>query len=84
MKEDTRLSFCGISGLLNISPAALVPSPTRVVVIAIVVAVPTAYENKNDKFPPQVATASAGASEGAPSQLKPCSKPLKTTARFFC
>merc|ERR1739841_217197 len=44
--------------------------------------VPAAYADKKAKFPPQFATAKAGARDGAPSHEKPCSNPLKRTARF--
>mmetsp|Transcript_59175 Transcript_59175/g.70610 ORF Transcript_59175/g.70610 Transcript_59175/m.70610 type:complete len:203 (-) Transcript_59175:393-1001(-) len=80
--DDTRLSFCGISGRCNNLPARLVPSPTIVVAIAIVAIVPIAYANKNVTLPFHVATAMAGRREGAPSQLNPWRSPLKMTALF--
>ena len=80
--DDTKDNFWGISGRWKNCPARLVPSPISVVVSVMTPMVPRAYANKNDKFPLQVATASAGAKEGAPSQENPCSNPLNMTALF--
>lgn len=69
--EEKKLSFCGTSGRFRTSPALLVPSPMMVVVTAMAAIVPVAYERRKVRFPDQVATAMAGAREGAPSQLNP-------------
>merc|ERR1712130_608784 len=76
-REEPKLNFCGRSGRLKISPARRVPSPMKEVARTIMATVPAAYADKKARFPPQLATANAGAREGAPSHENPCSSPLK-------
>mmetsp|Transcript_1548 Transcript_1548/g.3330 ORF Transcript_1548/g.3330 Transcript_1548/m.3330 type:complete len:205 (+) Transcript_1548:143-757(+) len=81
--EEPKLSFWGMSGRCRIWPALRVPSPMRVVVMAMAPIVPRAYASRNVRLPLHVATATAGARLGAPSQLNPWRTPLNTTARFW-
>mmetsp|Transcript_13741 Transcript_13741/g.40623 ORF Transcript_13741/g.40623 Transcript_13741/m.40623 type:complete len:221 (+) Transcript_13741:1787-2449(+) len=84
MTDATALRRRGISsGSFIFSLSRRLPSPTAAVAAAIAATVPPQYANRNEKQYPQVENARAGASDGVPSQDRPCRNPFTSTARDF-